>query len=473
MKIIENIARWICKKLTKEQVVLMVEYLQSLLESKETEFKKPDPVYPNYRKFEVDPEPPLKKDTQKKAKKKNYKQILKKKDVKPIQYRSDNIPPTHIRCPHCNAPSKYIWINNGHRKNVQYKCAVCKRTFCRTPKISTAKYFCPICGKPLFRWKVRLLVTLYKCGNDKCPRYLVNLKKLSPEEKEMRKEKSSQFKVRYIYREYKINLKSIINKEVELPAQKLSFSRYSLSTVGLILTFFNTLGLSTRQTAFALKRIFGIPISHTTVSRIARIASFICHNFNIKKIPKVPGAQAADETYIKIKGTFHYVWLAISKFRSIITTYKVADNRGEIPAVETVYNASIKHQPDNNSKEPFTFVTDGNPSYQAAITFLKTEGLEIDHKKVIGLENNDEESALYRYLKNIIERVNRTYKHYATNCFQNIKGASAHLSLSVTNYNFIRPHSSLDYEPPVVLDELKNIRFVQDVWAKIITCGVT
>lgn len=293
---------------------------------------------------------------------------------------------------------------------------------------------------------------------------------MSPEEKELREEKPSQFKLRYIYREYKIDLKNLINKEILIPAKQLAAFRYSMNVIGLALTFHITLQLSARQTAFALKRIFGISISHMTVARIAKSASLICHNFNIKHTPQVPGKQAADETYIKIKGKFHYIWFAIAKFRSIITFYKVSDNRGEIPAVETVYNASQKHKSEN--QELLTLVTDGNPSYQAAVTYCKTEGIDIDHKQVIGLENKDEISAAFRYLKNLVERVNRTYKHYASNCFQNIKGASSHLALAVTNYNFIRPHSSLGYKPPVILHELKDIPLLQDVWAKIITSNL-
>lgn len=155
---------------------------------------------------------------------------------------------------------------------------------------------------------------------------------------------------------------------------------------------------------------------------------------------------------------------------SAITAYKVSDNRGELSAVETLYMASEKHQKNENNKkkDPMLFVSDGNPSYLAAVTFLKKEGLDIDLKQVIGLENKDLISTIYRHLKNLVERLNRTYKLYVVNCFQNIEGASSHLAPVVTNYNFIRPHSSLYYQTPVVLDRLKNIPLIQDVWAEIL-----
>lgn len=467
MKIIENIAKWICRKLTKEQVIGIIVILQELLNDPNTKFKESKPEYPNYRKFQVDPEPPLDAPIREKSEI-DYKVLLKNKAIKPIKHRGKNKPEKHIKCPHCGAPHNYIYVNNGDKKSIQYQCKVCEKTFCETPKISVAKYRCPICGKSLYKWKSRLLVTIYKCGNDKCPRYLENKEKLSSEEKILQKEKPSQFKLRYIYREYKINLKDIITSELKLPMERLDKFRYTLSTIGLVLTFHITLEHSTRETAFALKRIFGINISHNTIARIAKSSSTICHHFNFENIPKVPGYQAGDETYIKVKGKHHYVWFAIAKFRSIITAYKVSDNRGEIPAVETVYMASEKHLKNEND-DPLLFVSDGNPSYQAAVTFLKKEGIEVDLKQVIGLENNDVISTTYRYMKNLVERVNRTYKHYAVNCFQKIEGASSQLALAVTNYNFIRPHSSLNHQTPVVLNKLKHIPLIQDVWAAILT----
>jgi putative transposase len=308
---------------------------------------------------------------------------------------------------------------------------------------------------------------MYKCGNDKCQRYLNNLEKLSPEEKIIREQKQSQFKLRYIYRDYKINLKEILNKDMEKPMQKLDQFRYSLNTICLALSFHVTLQLSTRQTAFALNRIFGIRISHMTVARIAAVAAVICHQFNLKNIPKVSGEQAADETYIKVKGKHHYIWLAVAKFRSIITAYFVSDNRGEIPAIITLNMAAEKHL-KVNEEEPLLLGVDGNPSYMAATTFLKKQGIDIDLKQVIGLENKDEISAAYRDLKNLIERLNRTIKSQAHNNFQIDRGAASYTALAVTNYNFIRPHSSLNYQPPVVLDELKDTLLLQDVWSKIL-----
>lgn len=466
MKKIENIAKWICRTLTRKEVSLTIDFLEKAVSNPNSVFRKPDPELPHYRCFEVDPEPP--KRYKKEPTKLYYKHIIKEKNIRPINPRRENRPKKHIRCPYCHAKHEYIYINNGKKqKSVQYRCKVCKKTFCETPKRTVTKFICPICGKALYKWKTRPLVTIYKCGNDLCQRYIDNKNKLTPQEKEIQKQKPSQFKLRYSFREYKLNLKNITQKELQVPIKRLDKFRFALSTIGLVLTFHITLKQSSRMTAFAIKNIFGINISHTTVSRIAKAASAVCHHFNLKNIPKVPGKQAGDETYIKVKGKYHYVWLAAAEYRSIITAYMVSDNRGEIPAVKTMYMASKKQL--NNSKEnPMSFISYGNPSYMAATNFLKTRNVPVENIQVIGLKNEDETSANYRYLKNTIERINRTYGHCAKNNFKYIAGASSHLALAVTNYNFIRPHSKLNYQTPVVLEELKELKYLQSIWAKIL-----
>lgn len=462
---VKKIANWICRKLTKKQVESIIKFLSDLLEDPQTKFKDSKSDNPNYRKFDVDPEPP--KDYTEPDNVKNYKDILKTKKIKAIKHRGQNEPKEHISCPHCYAPHQYIYINNGKKKSIQYKCKVCSKTFTETPKTKSPKFICPICGRALFLWKQRAFVDIYKCQNRKCERYIENLNKLSKEERKMQKEKPSNFKLHYIYRDYKINFKNVITEELIKPVKRLSQFTYKPSVIGLVLTFHITLHQSTRQTAFALKNIFGIPISHSTVARMAKVASSVCHQFNIRNTPKVQGKQAADETYIKVNGKHHYVWIAISYFRSIITAYYVSDSRGEETAIKTLSMANERYEPQD--EESLTIAVDGNPSYLAAATYLIKNGIKISLKKVIGLQNKDDESAEFRYLKNMVERVNRTYKLYAKNSFKNVEGASSNLALAVTDYNFIRPHSSLQYKPPIINKDLTDLHFIQDKWTKIIT----
>jgi len=101
-----------------------------------------------------------------------------------------------------------------------------------------------------------------------------------------------------------------------------------------------------------------------------------------------------------------------------------------------------------------------NQSYEPNLT----------HKKVIGLQNLDSESEQFRPFKELIERLNRTYKfHTRAACgFNSKNGAVALTTLFVTHYNFLRPHITLNYSVPIPLEELKDIDTLQGKWAKVI-----
>jgi transposase-like protein len=126
------------------------------------------------------------------------------------------------------------------------------------------------------------------------------------------------------------------------------------------------------------------------------------------------------------------------------------------------------------SDQTITLVTDGNPSYPAGIHFINAQSNtnpDIQHRKVIGLQNLDQESEEFRPFKQLIERLNRTYKFHVKpshgfNCSQ---GAVALTTLFVTYYNFLRPHMSLNRKPPVQLPELETISTIQGKWAKILS----
>ena len=76
--------------------------------------------------------------------------------------------------------------------------------------------------------------------------------------------------------------------------------------------------------------------------------------------------------------------------------------------------------------------------------------------QVIGLTNDDAVSTQYRPFKQIVERLNRTYKasYRKTNGFDNIEGANYALALWVVYYNFLRPHKHNHYK---VLNEVEML----------------
>jgi hypothetical protein len=120
------------------------------------------------------------------------------------------------------------------------------------------------------------------------------------------------------------------------------------------------------------------------------------------------------------------------------------------------------------------FVTDGNPAYVAGVHFLNAhrppQQPAFTLVQVLGLENLDDLSERYRPFKQLIERLNRTYKYHVRSAcgFATRNGAVALTTLFVTFYNFLRPHLALKSRPPVLLPELKTISTLQGQWNKIL-----
>lgn len=95
--------------------------------------------------------------------------------------------------------------------------------------------------------------------------------------------------------------------------------------------------------------------------------------------------------------------------------------------------------------EKFRFIADGYSAYPlAAQQFVRELGdsFQFDITQVIGLTNNDAVSKEFRPYKQMIERLNRTFKStYRVSCgYDNYNGANYNVALWVAYYNFLRPH---------------------------------
>lgn len=100
---------------------------------------------------------------------------------------------------------------------------------------------------------------------------------------------------------------------------------------------------------------------------------------------------------------------------------------------------------------------------------------KIDFKitQVIGLTNDDEVSKEHRPFKQMIERLNRTYKqsYRPTNGFDNINGANYDLALWVAYYNFLRPHKHKNYRVLNKVEMLNNAPNMPGKWQLLIFLG--
>jgi hypothetical protein len=92
---------------------------------------------------------------------------------------------------------------------------------------------------------------------------------------------------------------------------------------------------------------------------------------------------------------------------------------------------------------------------------------QIIRRTVVGLENINQESKDFRPLKQIVERLNRTYKFHTRPRagFKTFSGATSLTTLFVAFYNFLRPHSYFrKSKPPVELDCLRGVESFPKQW---------
>lgn len=427
---------------------------------------------PRYQKFKVDKLPVIKtfvkQDWQFLL---QYYQWKYGRPVKPVQRRNGRSIPEDTVCPLCGAPHHYIYDNNGG--NGQYQCKVCGQTFCSGEVVTTPfRLTCPHCGNTLAAKKDRRFFRIHKCVSPKCPYYLHNLKKV--EQKDLDEDYGkNKYKLHYIYREFTVDFFAMDLDSLPKNASSLKFSKHNAHVMSLCLTLHVNLGLSLRRTSQALKDLYNISISHQQIANYCKTAA-ICVKPFVDQYPYEKGdVFTADETYIKIRGIKTYVWLIMNAATRSVIGYQVSDNRGVGPCILAMRMAfrNLTKLPEN-----FKFIADGYSAYPlAAMEFVKKLGKDFAFKitQVIGLTNDDAVSTEYRPFKQMIERLNRTYKasYRHTNGFDSIDGASYDLALWVAYYNFLRPHKHNKYK---VLNEVEMLQGADNMpgrWQLLIFLG--
>ena len=394
------------------------------------------------------------------------------KTIKPTFRRVECDIPDDCSCPVCNAPKPYLTWNDGKKKS-QIRCKVCLNLHSPSDDSrfsKTHKLRCPHCSRILEPIKNRKHFIIHKCKNSKCPFYLHNLKKVK---KEHLSEEKSKYKLHYIYREFTIDFFRMDLNSLPKNASSLKFSKFDKNVMGLCLTYKVNLGLSLRKTAEALKEIHGIHISHQQIANYCKTAAICIKPFTDNYDYGVGKAFTADETYIKIRGLKGYVWFIIDAAKRAIIGYQISDNRGVGSCILAMCMAfrHLKELPKD-----FRFIADGYSAYPLAAQqfYRESEGkINFDITQVVGLTNGDAVSTEFRPLKQMIERLNRTYKqsYRPTNGFSNINDANYDLALWVTYYNFLRPHKEFKYKPPVQDSGLAMAGNMPGKWQYLIAMG--
>lgn len=454
LQIINYLVKFICKFIPLKQ------------------FSFDDSNSPDYQKFKTDKLPRIIK-----FEKQDFEFLIKYyewnygKTIKPISRRNGKSIPNTITCPRCGAPHQYIYDNNGGKG--EYLCKVCSTSF-QTGKSVTKPLSlrCPYCNHSLTPIKDRKHFTIHKCTNKHCSYYLSNLKKVK--KNDLNKPNGiNKYKLHYLYREFNLDFFKVDISSIPKNASSLYFRKQSAYIMGLCLTYHVNLGLSLRKTAQALKDIHNINISHTMVANYAKTAAIMVKPFTDNFKYQKSETFVADETYIKVKGVKGYLWFIMDAVSRSVIGYRVSDNRGVGACILAMRMAfkNIREIPKS-----FRFIADGYPAYPlAAQQFALNEDnpLEFDITQVIGLTNEDAVSKEFRPYKQMIERLNRTFKaSYRCTCgYDNFDGSNYAVSLWVCYYNFLRPHKFNNYKVLNELDFLDGADAMQAKWQLIIYYG--
>ena len=433
--------------------------------------EKDDSLYsPKYNKLKVDRLPVIKK-----IEKKDYKILIKNyeqengKKLKPVSTRSKFIVPSEVSCPFCDAPHEYIYDNNGGRG--QYLCKVCHSTFSKQDYfVNPTSIHCPYCDHTLEVKKSRKVFFVHKCTNPKCSFYLNNLNSLSDEQLEEYNNTPNKFKLHYIYREFKFDFFKVdLHSLPQGTSSSLHFRKFSPHVMGLCLTYLVNCGMSYRATARVMLEVHGVKISHTQIAKYATTVAFCLKPFIDSFDYKPTNFLSGDETYTKVKGKKRYVWFVMDAIKKSILGYYSSASRDVGSCIYALRLAFEKFK--SFPGKALKFIADGYSAYPLARQQFALNKMDFDVTQVIGLSNDDEISKEFRWLKQVIERLNRTFKfsYKISNGYGSDDGANTHLVLFVTYYNFLRPHSYTYWKPLNNVPELENIDLMPAKWQALIS----
>jgi transposase-like protein len=216
-----------------------------------------------------------------------------------------------------------------------------------------------------------------------------------------------------------------------------------------------------------MKDVHGISISHQSILNYENAAALTLKPYVDYYPYELSDQFCGDETYIRVNGRWHYLFFFFDTVKKIILSYPVSANRDTVSAIRAIDDVLMKLK---EIPKDLTFVVDGNPIYLLAQHFFAQNDIHFDIKQVIGLTNEDPVLTEYRPLKQVIERLNRTFKgnYRSTHGFGYEHGSVSFVTLFVAYFNFLRPHSALEGKVPVLNTELQQLPNMPAQWSKLI-----
>ncbi len=214
-------------------------------------------------------------------------------------------------------------------------------------------------------------------------------------------------------------------------------------------------GLSLRKIKDTLKQFYSVDVTHETVRQWKNRFMAQINNFVAEQKPELRGVWHTDETKVKTKKGWMWVWNSLDEETRFLVASTVSKERGIKDA-----RAHFKQAKQNNADaRPCQINTDGLHAYHKAINKeFKTVKKETVHKRSIGFIENQH-----------VERLNGTQRE-RTKVFRGLadeKSLLRHSKDFRTFYNFVRPNQALNGVTPAEKAGI-NLKLGNNKWLSLI-----
>lgn len=311
----------------------------------------------------------------------------------------------------------------------KYKCRQCNHQFTLHPKEKRSKSpypKCPVCGKATFIWHRYDTYIHFKCGSKKC---------------------NHSFKI------------PVPAPKLLLLPQKLdgitSFSgfRSPPSIIFIAPSLYFDGNMSTRAIKHFLASYLNFSISHVAIhywtkafaSWFQIISTLFAPALDLKS-----DTWHADETFLKINGVEHYLWILIDSETRFVISFILSDKRDSSSAYMLFHQAACL-----TDAVPLYIVTDHWNAYNQAIATIYPSVTHYQYENL-----SDELS------NNLIESFNHTFKAwYRTK--KGLKSFDSSLALITTfifHYNFLHLHTALNLLPPAIVAGVSYSQQQMQTW---------
>jgi transposase-like protein len=197
-------------------------------------------------------------------------------------------------------------------------------------------------------------------------------------------------------------------------------------------------GLSTWKIQRQIAKIFQVDVSVTTVWKWIMKYSEMVNEYVLTLKPELSGKYHHDETGLKVGGEDRYFWETIDEDTRFIVANLLTESRSSEDAIKVFKQALEKQRPN-------TFFTDGSFAYDDAYNKVfnsRVKALRVEWVRRVGLAARETNNIIERKHGTLKDRLRpaRGLKHDDT--------AKTWLDGYIVNYNFVKPHKSIDDKTP-------------------------